>query len=269
MELKRDLIIQAMGSVATATTGQNLTYGGSKGATNSTVSTAAEKDTWVTNNTDRIVYGKLISNLSSGDHTTSLATIDTTDDKMNAALVTLLKRRAGLADPLIRPIIVREDEPWYVLFLGSLAFRDLNEDSTITQANREARVRGVNTGNPIFEGGDLIYNSVIIREIPEIDLFIDGGANDPFDGVWGANATSDNLVTAGNGSSRVGIGFFCGAQAITFGRGRKMRFTRDKNDDYDFKASVGVEMKHDFIKNFYNLKQHGMITTFHSAAADS
>lgn len=271
MELKRDKIIQAMGAISVNAAGDALNYGGSKGAFGSSAATAGNLDTWNTNNQDRVLYGELKANNTSGNHTTSLGTIDTTNDKMDSNMVTLLKRMAGLANPLIRPIMVKADEPWYVLFLGSLAFRDLNEDSTIQQANREARQRGVNTGNPIFVGGDLLYNSVIIREIPEIDIFIDGdGTGSPWDAVWGANCSAalDGLDDAGSGSSRVGIGFFCGAQAVTFGRGRNARFTRRKEDDYDFQNGVGIEMKHDFKKNFYNLKQHGMITSFHSAAAD-
>lgn len=272
MELKRNKIIQAMGAISVNSAGDALNYGGNVGAFGSSAATAGNMDTWLTNNSDRILYGKLKSNTTAGNHTASLANIDTTNDKMTANMVTLLKRMAGLANPLIRPIMIRDDEPWHVLFLGSLAFRDLNEDSTITQANREARARGINTGNPIFEGGDLLYNGVIIREIQEIDsIFIDGdGTGSPFDGVWGANAASgDGLDNAGNGGSRVGIGFLCGAQAVCFGRGKDAMMTRDKNDDYGFNKGVGIALKHDFKKFFYNLKQHGMVTTFHSASADA
>lgn len=270
MELKKFKIIQALNGLSVNAAGDPLNYGGSVGAYGSSAATAANMDTWNTNNGDRILYGAAKSNRTAGDHTTSLATIDTTNDKLTAGMVSLLKRMAAQANPLIRPIMVRSDEPWYVFFVGSYSFRDLNADTTIAQANREARARGINTGNPIFEGGDLLYNSVIIREVPEIDIFIDGdGTGSPWDGVWGANATGDSLATGGDSSSRVGVGFFCGAQAVTFGRGKNARFTRDKNDDYDFNKGVGIEMKHDFIKNYYNLKQHGMITSFHSAAADS
>lgn len=272
MELKRNKIIQAMGAITVNAAGDALNYGGTVGAFGSGAATAGNMDTWNTNNPDRILYGNLKSNYSAGNHTASLATIDTTNDKLTAGTVTLLKRMAGVSAPLVRPIMIKDDEPWYVFFVGSYAFRDLNEDTTIANANREARARGVNTGNPIFEGGDLLYNGVIIREIQEIDsLFIDGdGLGGPFDGVWGANAASgDGLDNGGNTASRVGIGFMCGAQAVCFGRGRDASMTRDKNDDYNFNKGVGIQMKHDFKKFNYNLKQHGMVTSFHSAAADA
>jgi len=51
--------------------------------------------------------------------------------------------------------------------------------------------------------------------------------------------------------------------------GRNAEFKRRKEDDYDFLNGVGVAMKHDIKKTFYNNKQHGMITSFHSAVVDS
>ena len=80
METKRDQIIQALGAIEAGGTYYN--YGGTaaSGATGSSAASAANMDTWVTNNTDRILYGSVKSNLTSGDHTTSLGTIDTTND---------------------------------------------------------------------------------------------------------------------------------------------------------------------------------------------
>ncbi|MDP3939165.1 MAG: DUF4043 family protein, partial [Deltaproteobacteria bacterium] len=267
MEKKRDQIIQAMGAVEASGTYYN--YGGTEGAYGSTAAAAGNMDTWNTNNQDRVLYGNAKSNNSSGDHTTSLGTIDTTNDKLTAGHITLLKRMAGLARPNIRPVMLKGDVPWYVFFVGSLGFRDISADSTIVQANREARDRGVD--NPIFAGGDLIYDGVIIKEVPEIDIFIDGdGSGSPWDGVWGANAASaDGLDNGGDTASRIGIGFFTGAQAVGFGIGRMASFKRRKEDDYEHLSGVGVSMKHDVKKLFYNSKQHGMVTSFHSAAADA
>lgn len=258
-ELKRDQIIQAMGAIEAGGTYAN--YGDAS---------AANLDTWNTNNQDRILYGAAKSNLSAGDHTASLANVDTTNDKLDAPMITLMKRMAELADPLIRPIEVMDEEPFFVFFCGALGFRDLQDDSTIAQANREARPREV-MNNPIFTGGDLFYDGVIIKKIADIDKFIDGGASVPtaFDGVWGANSNADSLATGGNSSSRVGVGFLCGAQAIGMGLGRMPKFTRRKEDDYEHQNGVGISLKHDIKKLFYNNKQHGMLTCFHSAAADS
>lgn len=267
MEHKRDMMIQALGAIEAGGTYYN--YGGAQGATGSSAASATNLDTWNTNNADRILYGKEKANYDAGNHTTSLGGIDTTNDKLNAAMVTLMKRMAEQASPLIRPIMVKNDEPWYVLFVGSYSFRDLKEDSTMAQANREARPREV-MDNPIFTGGDLVYDGVIIKKVPEIDIFIDGDSSgSPWDGVWGANAAGDSLATSGGTTSRVGVGFLCGAQAVGFGIGKMASFSRRKEDDYGHLNGVGVAMKHDIKKLFYNNKQHGMLTSFHSASVDA
>ena len=262
MEKKRNEIIQAMGAVIAGTTYAN--YGGTVGATGAGAATVGNMDTWVTNNTDRILYGAAIANLTAGDHTTSLGAIDTSADKMDADIVRLLKRMAENADPLIRPVMLKGDEPWYVLFIGSYAFRDLQADLETLHSNGLPRAEG----NPLWSGGDLLVDGVVIKKVPEIDtLFIDGTTG-PFGGVWGANATGDNLVISGATTSRVSMGFLCGAQAVGFGLGRTASFKRRKEDDYEHLSGVGITLKNDIKKTFYNSKQHGIVTSFHSSTGD-
>jgi len=267
METKRDQMIQALGAIEAGGTYYN--YGGTaaSGATGSSPGSAANMDTWNAANTDRILYGALKSNLTSGDHTTSLGTIDTTNDKLTPSLISLMKRVAEDANPLIRPIMIREDEPWYVLFVGKYAFRDLQQNTEMSQANRDARTRGED--NPLFTGADLVWDGVVIKKIPDLDKFIDSAGSGLWDGVWGANAVGDSLATGGAAGSRVSVGFLCGAQAVGFGVGRAASFKRRKEDDYDHLNGVGVSAKHDIKKTFYNNKQHGMLTSYHSATADS
>ena len=50
--------------------------------------------------------------------------------------------------------------------------------------------------------------------------------------------------------------------------GRNAEFKRRKEDDYDFLNGVGVQLKHDIKKTFYNNKQHGMMTWYVAAVAD-
>lgn len=271
METKRDQITQALGAIQAGGTYYN--YGGTEasGAKGSSAASAANMDTWQAANTDRILYGIAKSNLTSGDHTTSLGTIDTTNDKMSSAMVSQLKRIAAQANPLIRPVMINEDEPWYVLFLGSFSFRDLKIDANIVAANKDARPREGNfKDNPLFGGGDLVWDGVIIKEVPDLDKFIDNAAGTGlWDGIWGANATGDSLKTSGNGGSRVGVGFLCGAQAVVFGRGKDASFKLRNEDDYEHLNGVGITAKHDIKKIFYNGKQHGVVTSFHSAAVDA
>jgi len=265
METKRDQIIQALGAVQASGTYYN--YGGveASGAKGSSAASAANMDTWQAANSDRILYGDATSQLTSGDHTTSLATVTTTDG-MDRGMVELLKRMAMDADPLIRPIMINDDEPMYVLFLGKYAFRDLRTDLETLHSN--GLPRSV-TENPLWKGGDLMWDNVLIKEIPDIDKFIDNTSGSGlWDGVWGANATGDSLLTGGASSARVGVGFLCGAQALGFGIGKTAQFKRRKEDDYEHLNGVAISAKHDIKKLFYNNVQHGVVTSFHYAAAD-
>jgi hypothetical protein len=267
MELKRDQIIQALGAIEAGGTYYN--YGGSEasGAVGSSAASAANMDTYQAANADRIVYGSAVGNLTSGDHTTSLGTIDATDDRLDTEALELIKRVAADADPLIRPVMLNGDEPFYVYFVGKYGFRDLRNSTAMQSAMREALPR-MKT-NPLFSGGDLYWDGMIIKEVPDMDKFIDSAGSGLWDGVWGANATGDGLNDAGATASRVGVGFLCGAQAIVFGRGKNATFARRKEDDYGHLAGVGLTCKHDIKKIFYNGKQHGMLTHFHSAPLDA
>ena len=265
METKRDQMIQAFGAIEAGGTYYN--YGGveASGATGSSAASAANMDTWLTNNADRVMYGTSTT-FTAGDHTTSLSGIASTET-MDASTVEILKRIAMDADPLIRPIMIKSDEPWFVLYLGKYAFRDLRADSTMSAANRDARPR--NLDNPLFAGGDLLWDGVVIKEIPDIDKFVHSTAGGLWDGVWGAGAASgDSLATGGTSSAVLSTGFLCGAQALGFGIGRTASFKRRKEDDYEHLNGVAISAKHDIKKTFYNNKQHGVVTTFHAAAKD-
>lgn len=265
MEKKMYQVLQAFGAVQA--NGIYYNYGGFDGATDSQPATAAAMDTWNAANSDRILYGAAKSNLVSGNHTSSLTNIDTTNDKLNADMVSLAKRMANTASPLLRPYQLKSDEPWYVMFVGSLAFRDLKANLRTLQA--DALPRNIND-NPIWSGGDLVYDGVIIKEIPEIDKLIDGTGTSQWDGIWGAGAASgDSLATGGASGSRVGVGFLVGAQAVAMGIGEMPSFETRKEDDYGFQHGVAVVMKHDIKKTFFNNKQHSVVTVFHSAASDA
>lgn len=267
MELKRDQIIQALGAIWAG--GTYFNYGGveASGAKGSAAASGANMDTWNTNNSDRLLYGAAKTNLTVGDHTTSLGTIDTTNDLMTPDMVELAKRIAETCNPLIRPVMLKEDEPWYVFFIDSFGMRDLRANQTMRDAMREALPRAKE--NPLWSGGDLLWDGVIIKEVPDMMKFIDNSSGTGlWDGVWGANAVGDSLATSGAATSRVGVGFLCGAQAVCFGRGKDAKFTLRNEDDYGHLNGVAVTAKHDIKKIFYNNKQFGVVTVFYSAAAD-
>jgi len=138
---------------------------------------------------------------------TALANIDATADKLTAAVVSLAKRMARTAQPAIRPIRVNNEEEWFVLFCPSLAFRDLMKDQAILDGLHYAWERG--RDNPIFTAGDIIYDGVIIREIPELPVLPDVGAG---------------------GTVDVGPCYMCGAQAVGIAWAQRTRAITNERD---------------------------------------
>ena len=225
------------------------------------LASAAQRNTWNAANSDRVLYGASTANYNA-THATALGGITAADDKMTAAVGSLAKRIAKQAKRGIHPFKIRNGYEYYVAFLGSYAFRDLKADPVITQANREARARegsGMDK-NPIFQDGDLIYDGVIYREVPQISAFVDD--------VW------TTLLTAGDSSSRVEPWFLCGQQAMVYAWGQMARPTFRKEDDYGFITGAGIEAAYGIAKVFKkhgpagDLKQWGVVTGFVSAATD-
>jgi N4-gp56 family major capsid protein len=250
MERTRDHIITAMMSISgkaylSAQAVKNPVY-------TATVS-EAEKDAWLAANSDRVLFGAAKSNNSSNDHSASLANLDNTNDKLSAAIVSLAKRIAKTATPAIGPTTVMDAnaEEWFVMFCNANSFRDVKTDSTITQANREARPRNVQK-NPIFTDGDLVYDGVILREVPEID----------------------NLGDVGAGSIQVGVNFLCGIQAVGFAIATRPTPIQDTRD-YGFVKGVGIKERRGIAKllfkdpaNSSNDKDHGIVTVYTASVDD-
>lgn len=242
----RDDIINGFGSFITDTSGTTV---------NAVDSTAGNRNTWVTNNSDRVLFGVAKSNYST-TFATALGNCDTTNDKATAATMSLGKRIAKLANPRIRPFKTKDGYEYFVAFHGSRTFRDLKADSTIVAANRDARARengGMNS-NPIFQDGDLLYDGVIHREVPEIDDW--ATATGIFDGAGASSADVRPIFMAGGGA--IGVAWGQMPKPIT-----------DLEKDYKFRPGVAIEELLGVKKINFNGKQNGLVTIFCAAAADS
>lgn len=236
MELNRSKILDALGSFQQTAGGAITTYA----ASSETV-----KDACLAANTDRFLFGALRSNLDTtggGDHSASLLNIDNTADKLTYSVVSLAKRMAKLADPIVRPIRVNDDEEWYVMFAGSLAFRDLK--NSLATINQNAEVRGKQ--NPLYTDGDLVWDGVIIREVPEIAVISGVGA----------------------GAINVAPNYLCGAQAAAHVIGKRWA-SKTEERDYGFVNGVAIEGFFGTEKLFYNGKQHGAVTVYTAGVADA
>lgn len=221
--------------------------------------TEAQKDAWLDKNYDRVVYGAAIGNISTSapaggatrDHSASLANIDNTADKLTPALVSLAKRMAknsGAASGKNRvmPFKTQDGRELYVMFVDSNGFRDLRNNTDMMAANRDARVRGED--NVIFSDGDLLWDGVVIKEVPEIPTL--GGV--------------------GAGSIAVGSAFLCGRGAVTLAYSQKPSPVTQM-EDYGFQHGVGLEECRSIsgLKTSFNGVQYGVVTVFHASVADA
>lgn len=240
MELDRDNIIEALGSI------NGVAYSSA---------TETQKDAWLVDNADRVLFGAAKSNASSNDHSTALGNVDTSADKMTPDAISLMKRMAKQANPRIRPIkpkagIAASDG--YIMFAPTEMVRDLAANTTFAQANRDAGIRG--DSNKLFTGADYIWDNVYIYEIEDIP----------------------SLGAVGNSSAVVRPCYLCGAQAL--GMAWAMR-PETVEEQFDYKRAIGLG-----IKQWYkvekmrfgsgstdtdDLKDHGVVTGYFASAADA
>jgi hypothetical protein len=221
-----------------------------------------ERSTWSLANIDRVLFGNVVANNVGSSFATDLAKVkDDATDNFLAASVSLLKRMAKAASPAIRPHRTEDGYEHFVAFAGLNCFRDLK--ASLASINGASRPREDGwSKNPLFNDGDLFYDGVIIREVPEIT----GMVSD----VW------TTLATGGISSKRTEPVFLCGQQAAVMAWGQMAKPTFRKEDDYGFITGTGIEMAYGVSKMFKkhpstgsNLKQWGVVTGFFSAANDA
>jgi hypothetical protein len=259
-EYQRDDIIAALMALpsTSAPTGLGSDNGQPTNGILYEASTAAEKLTWQNNNLDRILFGTLLSNRNASTYATSLSNI-LQAQTMTKSVVSLAKRIAMQASPAIRPFKTADGYEWYVMFVGSNAFRDLKVDLATTHTTA---YQTKNEKNVIFQDGDLMWDGVIVRQVPEITGFVTD--------VW------TSLLTAGATSGRLEPYWLCGQQAAALCWGQMARPTELDQTDYGFVKGVGIEMAYGTAKMFKQhpatsstLVQWGVMSGFISAAADA
>lgn len=211
--------------------------------------TAAQRNAFIVNNADRVQFGALVSNASSGVMATALATLDNTDDKMSTAVLDLARERAAAtADisatgPAINPYMTEDGEEWYVVFVQRRQMRDLRRDPTMFQANRDAMERGKN--NPLFRNGDLLWNGMIIKEIADLPV----------------------IAGAGSGGIDVAQATLVGQSALAVAWGQMPRLITDNDQDYEFRPARAIEECIGIKKTSFNGVQYGAYSLFTAAAA--
>jgi hypothetical protein len=234
----RDGISNAMSAVAESSSA----YDGLNGHAKQVYlreATTAQKNAWAAANQYRILFGDSESNYSA-TFATGIGAVGS-GDEFGRAEVSLMKlmarRRIKGTVPSIRPIRTGDQgREYFVIFTGSGNFKKLKGD--LETVNLNGRPRSVES-NPVFQDGDLEYDGVIVREVPEILSGTDAGL-------------SANQEPA----------YLCGAQALGIAWGQLPRATERKEDDYGFQYGKGTESLWAAEKLIYNALDHGIVTGF-------
>jgi N4-gp56 family major capsid protein len=226
----------------------------SKNGINYANASEAVKDAWLADNTDRVYFA---SGYAGTDHSVGLSQLDTTNDRLTAVDIDEMKFRALVtASPKIRPIRTAENGRYYfILYVDPRLMRDLKAEtsSPIIQAQRESVKEMEN--NRLFQGGDLLWNGVIIKEVHEM-----------YDVLMGAG----DLANGGTSSAAIGCAFLCGAQAIAAAYAKRWT-SIEETFDYGDKHGVSIEAIYGIGKMQFgsasgsdtgDLKDHGVVTGY-------
>jgi hypothetical protein len=242
----RDDLTDALLSIPTASVqaGRFGTPGNRVNGIKWSAATSGQKDGWMNANLDRVCFGAVLPSAVPSTFAAAALLLDTTADIMTAAIGSKAKqlaKQSGVSSanpgvyngrPKITPWEIEElDEELYVCFLGDGAFRSLQADPVMYQANRDARSREGNpeNTNPIFTGGALLYDGILYKNIPEITQRL-------------------NLGLIGTASANVEPFFLCGQAALAYATGQMPRPTTLEDGDYDFVTGLGIEAQYGVAK---------------------
>lgn len=229
MEDTRDLIIEALGSL---------------NGTKFVDRTAAIADAWLVDNADRVYFGANVGSFT--DLSADLAQLDTTNDLFNAAALDGMVLKAKTCNPKIRPMRdPGNGKRYYVVFANPHAFKNFR-DSIDTEVLAATSVQA--EASKLFEGGDIMWNGCIVKEVDNIPIYENLGAG---------------------GTAEVTPVYLCGAQALAVAYAKRWKSVTE-DFDYGDKAGVAIEAIYGVRKIIFgsgsgdtdDLKDHGCVTGF-------
>lgn len=212
--------------------------------------TEEQKDAWLVDNADRVLFGAARANNAANDHSAALSQIDSTTDILTRSSIDLMRRLATTANPKIRPYKDSGNgKRYYVAYAHPYAFRDLRANMEGILDDTTAAGQAIR----LFEGGDLLWGSVIIKEL------------------------DDMPVISGVGGSNIDVApvFLLGAQAIGYAVARRWK-SISKEFDYGDKYGCAIDAIDGFEKLRFgtgagdtdDTRDHGVVTGYFAAVAD-
>jgi N4-gp56 family major capsid protein len=229
MEDTRDLYIDALGSL-------NGTLFAAR--------TAAIADAWLVDNADRVLFGADVG--SNTDLSADLAQLDTTSDLFTSTALDRLILKAKTCNPKIRPVRDAGNGRRYYVALANphtfKNFRDSIDTEVLALTAKESEA------SKLFEGGDLMWNGVIIKEVDDLPIY----AN------LGASATAE-----------VSPVYLLGAQALGHALAKRWKSVTEEFD-YGDKHGIAIESIYGVNKLRFgtgagdrdDTKDHGVATGF-------
>lgn len=229
IEDTRDLIVEALGSL---------------NGTKFIDRTSTIADAWLVDNADRVVFGAAAAGFT--DLSADLALLDTTADLFNATALDAMVLKAKTCNPKIRPMRdPGNGKRYYIAFANPFAFKNLR-DSIDTEVLAATSVQA--EASKLFEGGDIMWNGVIVKETDNIPIYENLGAS---------------------GTTEVTPVYLCGAQALAVAYAKRWR-TVTEEFDYGDKHGVAVEGIYGVRKIIFgtgsgdtdDLHDHGVVTGY-------
>lgn len=220
-------------------------------------------------NQNRYLYGVTDANWNA-THTTALANIDTTDDKMTTGVIAEAKEKAQLGgntsgvakSTKIRPVKMVQDNgaisSMFVMLLHPTAARQLKDDTDYKNA---ALYRTEANAPKLVDGSRYMgnYNGVLLYELDEITRLSDNTTPGSM-----FSYTRTDLTTAGASSSAVNHNLLLGAQAVGVGLAGAPMF-REESEDYGRIRGIGVTELYGVTKLVFNSVDNGVVHVFTSA----
>lgn len=171
----------------------------------------------------------------------------TSTDVFNTDIIGMAKRKAQMADPIIRTVNV-EGGNYYVMVIDPYQARDLKKDEKWFNAQKDANIRGLK--NPIFSGALGIWDKVVVHE-----------------------AETCPRTKTGSASAMVGHALLLGPQAGVIARAVRPHWDED-TFDYHNKWGIAISQILGVAKSKYTLPSVGetdfaTINVITSSADDS
>lgn len=187
----------------------------------------------------------------------SLASVTTSLDdgaQMSLQLLSVVKRKARLADPQIRPLVVK-GERWHVVLLHPYQVKSIKNSTATnnwTQIQRDANIRGEK--NPLFTGAVGVWDGMILHEYDRIATCTGAGSSAIAEGFQQkATAASRTPDAAASGVS-FARAIFLGAQSVGLAWGQRPSWGEEFADIAELKRQpvIGTDMLYGVAKTQFS-----------------